>query len=153
MANIDTKEQQSSTKTHIELRMLANPEYLCVARTVVRQVVRILGLKEDKCELVALAVEEALTNIIRHSYGGPCDKPIIMKLSKIDPYDENKPALEVTIRDFGRQVDPKSIKAGQLDELGLGGRGVHIIRSVMDEIEFSRADDCGMQLRMLKYIT
>jgi anti-sigma regulatory factor (Ser/Thr protein kinase) len=103
--------------------------------------------------LVALAVEEALTNIIRHSYGGPCDKPIIMKLSKIDPYEENKSALEIAIRDFGRQVDPESIKVGQLDELGLGGRGVHIIRSVMDEIEFSRADDCGMRLRMLKYIT
>jgi len=31
MANIDTKEQQSSTKTQIELHMRANPEYLCVA--------------------------------------------------------------------------------------------------------------------------
>ena len=133
--------------------MCANPKYLCVARTVVRQVVHIVGLREDKSELVALAVEEALTNIIRHSYGGPCDKPIIMKLSKVDRYDKNKPALEIAIRDFGKQVDPRAIKVGEPDELRSSGRGMHIMESVMDEIEFSRADDCGMQLRMVKCIT
>ena len=151
MADTDTKEQRSSTKAQIELHMRADPEYLCVARAVVRQVARILGLEEDKSELAALGVEEALTNIIRHSYGGPCDKPIIMKLSKIDRLDKDKPALEIAIRDFGKQVDPKSIKAPEPQELGLGGRGVHIMESVMDEIEFSHADDGGMYLRMLKY--
>ena len=152
MANTNTKERQSSTKTQIELHMRADPEYLCVARAVVRQVFRIARLQEDKCELVALGVEEALTNIIRHSYGGPCDKPIIIKLSTIDSYDENGQALEIAIRDFGRQVDPKSIKPMKPDELRTGGRGVHIMQSVMDEIEFSLAPDCGMELRMVKSI-
>jgi anti-sigma regulatory factor (Ser/Thr protein kinase) len=153
MMNIDIKEQQSSTNTHILLHIRANPEYLCVARKAVRQVIGVVGLGEDKNESVTLAVEEALTNIIRHSYDGPCDKPIIVKLSKIDRCDKNKPALEIVIRDFGKQVDPESIKGGDLDEVKPGGWGVHIIRSVMDEVEFSRADDCGMQLRMVKYIT
>ncbi|MHC4462381.1 MAG: ATP-binding protein [Planctomycetota bacterium] len=147
------KKQQSPTKTQIELQICANLEYLCVARTAVRQVTQVVGLKEDKDESVTLAVEEALTNIIRHSYGGPCDKPIIVKLNRIGYGDENKPALEIVIRDFGRQVDPESIKARDLAELKPGGVGVHIIYSVMDEVEFSRADDCGMQLRMVKYIT
>jgi len=115
-------------------------------------VFRIAGLEEDKCELVALGVEEALTNVIRHSYGGPCDKPIIVKLSRIERYDKNGPALEIAIRDFGRQVDPKKIKAEDPGELRPGGRGVHIMESVMDEIEFSRADDCGMELRMVRCI-
>jgi len=153
MADTETKEKRSSTKTRIELHMLADPEYLCVARAVVRQVARILGLEEDQSELVALGVEEALTNIIRHSYGGPCDKPIIMKLSKIDHCDKGKSALEIGIRDYGRQVDPKSIKAPEPEGLGLGGRGVHIMESVMDELDFSRADGGGMHLRMLKYTT
>jgi anti-sigma regulatory factor (Ser/Thr protein kinase) len=98
-------------------------------------------------------VEEALTNIIRHSYGGPCDKPIVVKLNKIGYGDKNAPALEIVIRDFGKQVDPESIKGRDLAEFRPGGVGVHIMRSVMDEIEFSPADDCGMQLRMVKYIT
>ena len=147
------KKQQSSIDTHIELQIRANPEYLCVARTAVRQVIQVVGLKEDKNESVTLAVEEALTNVIRHSYGGPCDKPIIVKLSKIGYGDENRPALEIVIRDFGKQVDPESIKGMDRGGLKPGGLGVHIIYSVMDAIEFSPADDCGMQLRMVKYIT
>lgn len=151
--NIDTKEKESSTNTQIELRICANPDYLCVARMAVRQVAQVFGLAEDKGESITLGVVEALTNVIRHSYGGPCDKPIIVKLNKIDYGSENKPALEIVIRDFGKQVDPESIKGRDLSELRPGGVGVHIINSVMDEIELSRADDCGMQLRMVKYIT
>ncbi|MHC4455884.1 MAG: ATP-binding protein [Planctomycetota bacterium] len=150
--NTDTKKQENSTNTQIELRICANPEYLSVARTAVRQVVQVLGLEEDKGEPITLAVVEALTNVIRHSYGGPCEKPIIIKLNKIEHGNKNKPALEIVIRDFGKQVDPKGIKGRDLAELSPGGVGVHIIRSVMDEIEFSNADDCGMQLRMVKYI-
>lgn len=151
--NTNIKKQQSSTDTQIELQICANPEYLCVVRMAVRQVTQVVGLKEDKNESVALAVEEALTNVIRHSYGGPCDKPIIVKLSKVGYGNENRPALEIVIRDFGRQVDPESIKGRDLGEVKPGGLGVHIIYSIMDEIEYSPANDCGMELRMVKYIT
>ncbi|MBW8040320.1 MAG: ATP-binding protein [Planctomycetes bacterium] len=150
--NIDTKEKESSTNTQIELRICANPDYLCVARTAVRQVAQAFGFSEDKGESITLAVVEALTNVIRHSYDGPCDKPIIVKLNKINYGNENKPALEIVIRDFGKQVDPESIKGRDLADIRPGGVGVHVINSVMDEIDFSRADDCGMQLRMVKYI-
>ena len=104
-------------------------------------------------EPITLAVVEALTNIIRHSYGGPCEKPIIVGLNKIHCGDKNRPAVEILIRDFGKQVDAKAIKSRNLDELRPGGVGVHIIHSVMDEVEFSHADDCGTQLKMVKYIT
>lgn len=151
--NIDTKEQESSTNTQIELRICANPDYLCVARTAVRAAAQVVGLEKENGESITLAVVEALTNVIRHSYGGPCDKTIILKLNKINYGNEKRPALEVVIRDFGKQVDPESIKGRDLVELRPGGVGVHIIHSVMDKIELSCADDCGMQLRMVKYIT
>jgi anti-sigma regulatory factor (Ser/Thr protein kinase) len=151
MLNTNTKEQVSSMDTGIELRMSANPEYLCIARVMVRRVAKVVGL-DNKDDLLTLAVEEALTNIIRHGYGGPCDKPIIVKCNKIEQSSENKAALEIVIRDFGKQVDPESIKARDLSELKPGGFGVHIIYLAMDEVEFARAGDCGMQLRMVKYI-
>jgi anti-sigma regulatory factor (Ser/Thr protein kinase) len=150
--SVKIQKQDSSTKTQIELCICANPEYLGVVRTAVRQVAKVVGMTEDKSEPVTLAVVEALTNVIRHSYGGPCDKPIIMKLSKIDGDGKNKPALEITIRDFGMYVEPESMKGRDLDKIRPGGLGVHIIQSVMDEIEFSRAEDCGTCLRMVKYV-
>ena len=150
---VETRQQQSVADTQIELRICANSDYLVVARTAVRCVAGALGMEEDKAESVTLAVVEAITNVIRHSYGGPCDKPIIVSLNKVCSGPDNKPALEIVIRDFGKQIDPKEIKGRDLDDVRPGGLGVHIIQSVMDEMEYLRADDCGMRLRMVKFIT
>ena len=148
----DTKNQKSSMDTKIELHMCANPDHLCVARAVARQVAQISGLKKKETEQITLAVVEALTNVIRHSYGGSCDKPIVIKFNKIKYPDEKKMALEIVIRDFGKRVDPKTIEGRDLDEIRPGGVGVHIMQSVMDKTEFKQAEDCGMLLRMIKYI-
>ena len=136
----------------IELRICANPEYLCVARAAIRQVVQISGLKKSETEQITLAVVEALTNVIRHGYGGPCDKQIVIKVNKIKCPDEKKMALEIVIRDFGKRVDPKTIEGRDLDEIRPGGVGVHIIQSIMDKTEFKQAEDSGMLLRMIKFI-
>ena len=44
------------------------------------------------------------------------------------------------------------MKGRNLDDLKPGGVGVHIIHTAMDEVEFKQGDDCGMQLRMVKYL-
>jgi serine/threonine-protein kinase RsbW len=141
----------TSTTTHMQLSMLAEPDYLSVGRAAVRRVGAGVGLDEEQCESVALAVVEALTNVIRHSYDGPCEKLIIVKLSKV-LYSDESSGLEIVVRDFGRQVAPSVIKGRDLEDVRPGGLGVHIIHSVMDEVEFSPAQDSGMQLRMVKYI-
>ena len=147
----DTKKQKNSMDTMIQLHICANPEYLCVARAAVRQVAQINGFEKSETEQITLAVVEALTNVIRHGYGGPCDKPIVIKFNKIN-YADERMALEIVIRDFGKQVDPKTIEGRDLDEVEPGGVGVHIMQSVMDETEFKQAEDCGMLLRMIKFI-
>jgi anti-sigma regulatory factor (Ser/Thr protein kinase) len=152
MSKIDVRKTESLTNSQIELRIPANPNYLCVVRMAVRQTAGIFGFQEDKAESITLAVVEALTNIIRHSYGGPCDKPIVIGLNKICYGEENRSAIEIVIRDFGKQVDAETIKSRDLNELRPGGVGVHIIHSVMDEVEFLHANDCGMQLRLVKIV-
>jgi anti-sigma regulatory factor (Ser/Thr protein kinase) len=149
---IDVRKQKSLTETKIELRMCANPDYLRVARTATHDVAQVIGLKDNEIEKITLAVVEALTNVMRHSYGGPCDKPVIVKLNKISYPDAKKAGMEIVIRDFGKQVDPEDIKGRDLDELEPGGVGVHIMRAAMDEVEFTRGEGSGMQLRMVKYL-
>jgi len=136
----------------IKIEITAHPEFLCVARSAVRKANELAGLSDKDIDSVTLAVDEALTNVIRHSYGGPCSKPIIIRYQIIPPQDLHPAALEITIRDFGKQVDPKSIKGRDLDEIRPGGLGVHIIQSVMDQVEYSCPLDGGMQLTMKKFI-
>ncbi len=139
---------------HICLQMRAQPAYLRVARMAVSQVVKNLEMDEKDCEIMVLAIEEAMTNVIRHSYGGPCNKPIILEISTIVcDNDEKNKALEIVIRDYGKQVDPETIKGRDLEDIKPGGLGVHIIRSVMDQCQYSKVADGGMQLRLVKYLT
>ena len=145
-------EQGRSACGQIELHISSNPEYLRVVRLAVRQVGLVVGFEEKTREMIALAVEEALTNVIRHSYGGPCDEQIVIKLNRISGAPEGRGALEITVRDFGRKVDPETIKGRNLDHIRPGGLGVHLIESVMDEVEYCSAQGQGMVLQMKKYL-
>jgi len=136
----------------IEIHIAAQPEYLCVARSAVRKAAQLAGLPERHVDHVTLALEEALTNSIRHGYGGPCSETIIIKIRKLLPCDKKAGGLEIIVRDFGRQVDPACIKSRNLDNIKPGGLGVHIIHSLMDETEYSCPADGGMQVRMVKYL-
>ncbi len=143
------KEQQK--KYQIKLCMVANPEYLTVVRVAVVNVAKEAGFEDKSANDIALAVVEAITNVIRHGYGGPCSKEIILTLSFV-PTKAEKESLEILIRDFGKQIDPAEIKGRNLNNVKPGGLGVHIIRTVMDEVEYSHAPQKGMQLRMVKYM-
>jgi anti-sigma regulatory factor (Ser/Thr protein kinase) len=140
-------------ESFVKLHIGAYPEYLCIARVVLRKCCQIAGMPEQDVDSVTLAMEEALTNVIRHSYGGPCEKPIIIELKKGNGQNPGEAIMEILIRDFGKQVDPTTIKSRDLDDVRPGGLGVHIIRSIMNEVHYSHAIGTGMQLQMIKHFT
>ena len=146
------EQQEKASMNQIELRICANPDYLCIARQVSRRAAELAQMSKDEVNTVMLAVEEALTNVIRHSYGGPCDKEVILQIRQLEACPECPAGLEIIVRDFGRQVDPATIKGRNLDDFRPGGLGVHIILSIMDQIEYTHQNGGGMQLRMIKYI-
>ena len=111
-----------------------------------------VGMNEQDSDSLILAVDEALTNVIQHGYGGACEQQIIIKLRQITSDQKEPTGLEVIIRDFGQQVDPKAINGRDLDNIRPGGLGTHIIRSVMDKVEYTPQPQGGMQLHMIKYV-
>ena len=145
--------REEKTTHHLEIRICAEPSNLCVVRAAVRKAIEVAGLGEQEIDGVALALDEALSNVIQHGYGGACSKPIIVKLNRLAGSTNKAGGVELIVRDFGEQVDPSNIKSRDLEEIRPGGLGVHIIRSVMDEVEYSCPNDGGMQLRMVKYIS
>ena len=52
----------------IALQMVSDPTYLSGARELVGSVARRLGFSEEGAGQIALALDEALCNIIRHGY-------------------------------------------------------------------------------------
>ena len=75
--------QQVIANNEITLNIRANPEYLSVARAAVRAVTNAIGMDKETAEKITVATVEAITNVIKHSYGGPCEKTVVVKLGKI----------------------------------------------------------------------
>jgi anti-sigma regulatory factor (Ser/Thr protein kinase) len=135
---------------HLHLELPSDPCELAGVRQAVHDWASREGWEADEIAHVALAVDEALTNVIRHGYDGCTTNRMLVDIRGVRD-SAGRSGVEIEVRDFGKQVDPDKICGRDLDDIRPGGLGVHIIRSVMDIVEYSRAEDCGMRLVMRKY--
>lgn len=145
---------------HIRIEMLSNPMYLSGAREMVSAVARRLGFNDANCSQIALAVDEALCNVIRHGYDRKADRPIWLSLWPMDgsaggPSGSSSgsgggAAIKIVIEDEAKQVEPTCIKGRDLEDVKPGGLGVHIIKEVMDEVRYEKREGAGMRLTLVK---
>lgn len=130
------------------IRVTSDTCHIATIRALVMQAAEVAGFAEPQVSQIALAVDEALANVIRHGYDNQPGQPIDVTIEGV-MHDDGR-ALQITVRDRGKHVDPGSIAPRDLDDVRPGGLGTHIIRSVMDEVEYSLRQPTGMILRMLK---
>lgn len=111
------------------------------ARERVRDYLRALCSDEDLVDDVVLCVEEACTNAIRHSEAHDA-----MDVSLVFRDD----ALSVNVRDRGKGFDVETFDpSASPDPLALGGRGLFLIASLMDEVHLRVSG--GLHVRMVKH--
>lgn len=138
---------------HVAVKMISQPRYLSGARDLVSAVARRFGFDDHACGQIALAVDEALCNVIRHGYDRRSDGPIWLSLwpegDGADP--EILPrGIRIMIEDEAQQVDPDTIRGRDLEDVRPGGLGVFIIRQVMTAVRYERRAEGGMRLLMVK---
>ena len=98
---------------------------------------------------VLIALQEMVTNVLRHGYQLDETQPVEVRFALADD------SFHVTLRDRGPAFDP-SAYATPLAELDAamptetGGYGIHIVRQVMDKVEYERTDGWNT-LRLTKY--
>ena len=54
----------------LRLQLQSNPQVLCGVRGAISPIAASLGFNEEDCRAITLALDEAITNVIRHAYGG-----------------------------------------------------------------------------------
>lgn len=106
------------------------------------------GLSEDEKDNVAIAVTEAVNNAIIHG-----NKYDISKNIYVD-FVASKKDIKITVRDEGNGFDPDAISNPLTPEniLKESGRGVFILRNLMDNIDFIFSPS-GTKITMVKKIT
>jgi len=98
-----------------------------------------LGFESKKMNQVQMASEEALVNIISYAYpDGRGDVEITRSI------EEGK-GLVIQIVDWGIAFDPLSRPdpdtEASIEERDIGGLGVFMMRNIMDEVHYERAED------------
>lgn len=134
----------------LTLHMRSDPRFLTGARGLIASVAEKIGLSSTSCAQVALAIDEALCNVIRHGYKRREDAPIWVMVWVLSD-DRAGPGLRIVIEDEAEQVDPSKIRGRDLADIRPGGLGVHIIREVMDTAEYEMRSPAGMRLTLVKY--
>jgi serine/threonine-protein kinase RsbW len=105
------------------------------------------GLDEDECFRVTMAVREAAVNAVLH--GNEYDPAKRITAS----FENTGKSLIITIADEGNGLDPDSIPDPLAPEnlLRGTGRGIFLIRSLMDEVHFRQLHP-GTELTLVKHL-
>lgn len=143
----------SRSRLLLRMELRSNPEMLGVVRDALGQLAATLGFSEPDCRAVVRAVDEALTNIIRHAYLGDAEQPIEASFRRIHAPRDGEPedALEIVLEDYGVTAEPEKMCGRALEDVRPGGLGLHFIRECMDTVEFSRSNGRN-QLRLVKIL-
>jgi len=126
----------SERRPALVLRVPSRTEYLAAIRDVTRRMAQVAGFDGAQADQLALAVDEASTNVIEHAYRGAPDRRIELR------FDERGDELRVEVVDDGEAVDPRAVPQVDLrryaSERRTGGLGMHLMGRIMDTVTFRR---------------
>jgi anti-sigma regulatory factor (Ser/Thr protein kinase) len=122
-------------RLQMKFAMPSDPRYLPVVRGAIGPLAAAIGWDERECGAITLAVDEALTNIIRHAYHSRADGLIELECC------ESADGLEITLLDNGDAPDRSKICARELGCDQPGGLGTHIIKQVMDSVSYEASPE------------
>jgi serine/threonine-protein kinase RsbW len=126
----------SARSPALVLRVPSRTEYLATIRDVTRRMAEVAGFDGAQADQLALAVDEASTNVIEHAYRGAPDRRIELR------FHEGGDELRVDVVDDGEAVDPRAVPQVDLrryaSERRTGGLGMHLMGRIMDSVTFRR---------------
>ncbi|MFV2033309.1 MAG: ATP-binding protein [Gammaproteobacteria bacterium] len=141
-----------------QITLQASLENLDKVRRFVRQSGAGLGIVPEAVFELQLAVNEAVSNIVQHGYGGQtgcADAGCIDINNEVSiEMASRRDAVEVKIKDrakpFNDATGAEPMLATPLNERPYGGMGLYLIHQVTDKVEFSHVPGQGNELRLVK---
>jgi serine/threonine-protein kinase RsbW len=133
---------------HVEtLQIPSSLDRLPEVDALVERLARDMGFGDSDCADLGICVTEATGNAIIHAHHEHPEVPVDIRLEQ---YNDS---LAIIVRDHGRGFDAAAVPDPTLPEnvMKPAGRGLHLIRSLMDHVEVVRFPD-GVQVVMVKHL-
>ena len=131
-----------TSTTRFEAMVAARPAAIAAIADRARRLLAERQWPQDRVDAVELALREALANAIRHGCRGDVTQHVRCSIS-CDESDD----VRLVVRDPGVGFDPDAVPdpCDEANALKPGGRGILLMRALMDEVEFG---DGGREVRM-----
>lgn len=133
-----------NSKTTYQISISASTRNLSDVRDFITEHAESYGFVADQIADIRLAVDEAVTNIIKHAYQNDTSKEINISLKFTDAQ------LCIYLTDTGRSFEFETYKLPdikkQIELKKRGGMGVYLIHSLMDKVSYTRK---GQKNRMI----
>jgi serine/threonine-protein kinase RsbW len=144
------KRKARETNDRCDLTVPSQTATLKQVRRFVATAARRFGFSTDDASKIALAVDEACTNIIKHAYDFADDKIIHLSILMRDG------KFEVLITDHGKPFNPDAIKLPVMKEYlshyRHGGLGMYLMKSLMDRVEYRIRPGLKNQVSLVKFL-
>lgn len=124
----------------------SEPRLLHIVRGVVRCRALEAGFTATDAEQLAMAIDEAAANVIRHAYNNRPDAKLALD---IEGFPDR---LEFALEDRGRKVEAEEMRPRSLEEVRPGGLGTYFIHCFVDSAVYDKSFAQGNRLKLVKYL-
>jgi serine/threonine-protein kinase RsbW len=131
----------------VELTIASKLEFIDLVTTLTDNLTEMIGFDEETSYWINMAVRESVSNAIEHGNKYDPHKPVDIR------FTIGTDVLRVTVRDYGEGFDPTTLP-DPLDPNNLlnpAGRGILYMRTFMDQINYQRHPEGGMEVTMIKH--
>ena len=128
----------------LALALPRDEETIPVSRHIAVNAMKEIGVVEDCMHDIAVALTEACTNVLRHS--GPGDEfEVSLEV------DEDQCVIRVV--DTGRGFDSASLGFEHADTSAEQGRGIQLMRALVDSVKFISKPEAGTIVHLEKTLS
>jgi serine/threonine-protein kinase RsbW len=117
---------------------------LPLARVFVEAVCQVGGVDEASTNAIVMATDEAVNNVMRHAHLDQPDTPIQIQCFLRTDH------VEILLHDEGPPFNLEAVPYLDPGELRVGGRGVFLMRTLMEELTCVPRSPRGNTLRMIR---
>jgi serine/threonine-protein kinase RsbW len=114
-----------------------------IGEDIAKELDRYSGDRETLAYHINLVLTEATVNAIKYAKNGEKNKMVRIMIYITDE------AISIKVYDHGQGFDINAIPAPDFDVLEDRGRGIFLIKSLMDSVCYQQLPDCNM-LEMIK---
>lgn len=122
-----------------EIKISNNLDEISILATFIEELGEELSLSAETTMNINLALEEAVANIIMYAYPSQEQHNILLRVTS------TKKQLIFLLTDKGASFDPTQVEEVDItlpiEERPVGGLGIFLIRSIMNEISYQRIDN------------